>query len=297
MNLNKLKVVFGGCARDCADHLPIVIDNIRFYSSLFQETFNIIVENGSSDETKKILNENKKKNDNFIFCEHFNKLPTRGERLESSRNLIIKTIKDNQNLKNYDLFIMLDLDDMGRYRIKEDDISDSIKFLYSEEKIAAVFANQLGGYYDIWTLRDFNNFKNDIWVDVFKFLMQNKNSSDQISKHHLDSVKREILDKKTFSLGRSNSPVQVLSAFGGFGIYKMNCVIKNKNKYKGTQNFEVLTRDKKKFNVNYQKCEHVNFNEGLINDGKKLYILPFLINQEFAKLEFFPQTALKMMIK
>jgi len=285
MNLKNLKVVFGGCARDCAEHLPIVLDNIRYYSSLFKESFNIIIENGSLDETKKILNEKKKENDNFIFCEHFNKLPTRGERLERSRNLIIEIIKDNQKLKNYDLFIMLDLDDMGKYRIDKNDILNSVEFLCSKEEIAGVFANQLGGYYDIWTLRDLNNFKNDIWVDVFKFIMQNKNSSEQISKKHLDSAKKEILDKKTFVLDRSHSPIQVLSAFGGFGIYK------------GTQSFEVITRNKKKFNINYQKCEHVNFNEGIINDGKKLYILPFLINQNFTKLEFYPQTALKMMIK
>ena len=32
-----------------------VLNNIQSYSSLFKKTFKIIVENGSSDDTKKIL--------------------------------------------------------------------------------------------------------------------------------------------------------------------------------------------------------------------------------------------------
>ena len=77
----------------------------------------------------------------------------------------------------------------------------------------------------------------------------------------------------------------------------MNNVIENKNKYQGEQNFDVITKDKKKFKVNYQKCEHVNFNEGIINQNKKLYILPQLINQSFQRVNFLPESALKLIIK
>ena len=47
MNLKDLKVVFAGCARDCSNFLPITLDNIRYYSSLFGESHTVIVENGS----------------------------------------------------------------------------------------------------------------------------------------------------------------------------------------------------------------------------------------------------------
>ena len=49
--------------------------------------------------------------------------------------------------------------------------------------------------------------------------------------------------------------------------------------------------------VKYQKCEHVNFNEGLIKQKLKLYIMPNLINYEFEFLEFKPDSALKLLIK
>ena len=116
----------------------------------------------------------------------------------NNRRKIIEIIKKNTNLINCDLFIMLDLDDMGTYRIEEKNILDSVKFLFSKEKIAAVFANQLGTYYDMWTLRDQKYCKNDFWVEVLQFLIKNKNLSEQISKDNFMEAKKEIIDKKTF---------------------------------------------------------------------------------------------------
>ena len=52
MNLKDLKVVFAGCARNCSNFLPKVLDNIEVYSSFFSESYMIIVENGSTDKTK-----------------------------------------------------------------------------------------------------------------------------------------------------------------------------------------------------------------------------------------------------
>ena len=297
MNLKDLKVVFAGCARDCSKFLPKTLENIRYYSSFFKQSYTVIVENGSVDTTKEILKNNKIQNDNFLFCDQFNQLPTRGQRLESSRNLIIETIKQNENLKSSELFIMLDLDDMGTYRIDDQDFFNALNFLFSKEDVAAVFANQLGTYYDIWTLRDNKYCKDDFWVEVFKFLMINKNSHEQLSKKNFEDVKKKVINKKMYSFNRSDPPISVSSAFGGFGIYKMQNVLKNDNKYVGLQTVEIDTKDKKKFKIQYQKCEHVNFNEGLVKQNKKLFILPFLINHKFENLDFKPESALKLMVK
>ena len=54
----------------------------------------------------------------------------------------------------------------------ENDISNAISFLYSEKNIAGVFANQLGTYYDVWTLRDQKYCKNDFWVEALQFLIE-----------------------------------------------------------------------------------------------------------------------------
>ena len=86
MNIKDLKVVFAGCARDCATFLPDTINNIRSYSKLFKESHTVIVENGSKDKTKEILNQNLNENDLFLFREDLTKLPVRGQRLEAARN-------------------------------------------------------------------------------------------------------------------------------------------------------------------------------------------------------------------
>ena len=297
MNIKDLKVVFAGCARDCATFLPDTINNIRSYSKLFKESHTVIVENGSKDKTKEILNQNLNENDLFLFREDLTKLPVRGQRLEAARNLIVETIKENEKLKNCDLFIMMDLDDMGTYQINDQDILKAVTFLFSDNKNGAVFANQLGTYYDIWTLRDQKYCKTDFWVDVMKFLIKNKNSSDQISREVLIEAKKRILDKKIFSFDPSMSPILVESAFGGFGIYKMKNVLNNVNKYKGTQSIEVISKDEKKIKLKYQKCEHVNFNQGLVEQNLNLYILPYLLNRGYEEQFFRPEIALHFIIK
>ena len=297
MNLTDLKVVFAGCARNCSNFLPKVLENIEFYSSFFSESYMVIVENGSTDKTKEILKDNKNKKNFFLFEDDLNKLPYRGQRLEKARNLIIETIKKNKNLFSCDLFIMLDLDDIGTYRIEEKNILDSIKFLFSKEEIGAVFANQLGTYYDMWTLRDQKYCKNDFWVEVLKFLIKNKNSNDKISKSNIEEVKKNIIDKKTYSFEKNHPPIKVESAFGGFGIYKMKYVLQNNRKYEGTQIVDLISKDQKKLKVKYQKCEHVNFNQGFIDQNLELYILPNLINRDYEKNVFPPSASISLIIK
>lgn len=297
MNLKDLKVVFAGCARNCSNFLQKVLENIEFYSSFFSESYIVIVENGSTDRTKEILKDNKNKKNIFLFEDDLNKLPYRGQRLEKARNLIIETIKKNKNLFSCDLFIMLDLDDIGTYRIEEKNILDSIKFLFSKEEIGGVFANQLGTYYDMWTLRDQKYCKNDFWVEVLQFLINNKNSKDKISKTNIEEVKKNIIDKKTYSFEKNHAPIKVESAFGGFGIYKMKYVLKNNRKYEGTQIVDLISKDQKRLKVKYQKCEHVNFNQGFIDQNLELYILPNLINRDYEKNIFPPSASISLIIK
>ena len=123
---------------------------------LFEKSCSIIIENGSIDDTKyfkkiKVVMI-------FLFCDYLNEFPRQGQRLESARNLIIETIKNNQNLKKFDLFIMLDLDDIGTYNLKmKIFIIQLISFF--KQHYSKVFVNQIGTYYDMWTLRDEKNLK------------------------------------------------------------------------------------------------------------------------------------------
>ena len=48
------------------------LENLEHYFSLLKETYKIIVENGSIDKTRKILQGNKSTNDFFIYKDELN---------------------------------------------------------------------------------------------------------------------------------------------------------------------------------------------------------------------------------
>ena len=70
------------------------------------------------------------------------------------------------------------------------------------------------------------------------------------------------------------------------GFIKWNMCLKNKRNYKGTQTIDLVFKDNIKSKIKFQKCEHVNFNLGLIDQNLELYILPYLINREYFMLLF-----------
>ena len=291
IDLKNLNVVFAGCARDCEKYIPKVFENLKSYSSLFKDSYKIIVENGSKDKTREILKNLKNNKDYFYFKDEFNDFNFRGKRLEFARNLIIEKIKDNHLLNSCDLLIILDFDDNGSYRIDENNLKRAINFLFSKENIGAVFANQDGTYYDMWGLIDEKYCNNDFWVDALKYIIKKINPGDRVSTELLEDMKINLLDKKKIKFEQNLPPIKVKSAYGGFGIYKMNYVIKNKRRYEGFQKIDLIFKDGTKKKIDYQKNEIVNFNEGLIDLGVELYILPYLINNKYTVDRDFPPRA------
>lgn len=291
------KVVFAGCARDCEKYLEKTLSNINYYTSLFEKSYQIVVENGSKDKTREILKSKKNPNCYYLFEDQLDEYRTRGERLERARNKIIEKIKNEPNLRKCDLLVILDFDDIGEYRVDNKNILKSLDFLFSKKNIAGIFANQLGTYYDMWALRDEKYCKNDFWVEVLQNICSKAYPIDQISPEILDKVRDTYIQKKTYSFNINQEPINVHSAFGGFGIYKMENVLNNKRFYEGTQTVDLKFKDNTTTKIKFQKCEHVNFNLGFIDQNCELYILPYLINRDLMNLTLPPQLALKLIIK
>ena len=82
--------------------------------------------------------------------------------------------------------------------------------------------------------------------------------------------------------------LEVDSAFGGFGIYKLSYALNSKNPYLGSQ-VKVLTDENSQVNIfRWEVCEHVQFNIGIRNIGGRLFIKPDLINSTNSGMEFPP---------
>ena len=73
------------------------------------------------------------------FRDDFNLIEHRTTRLTLARNLIIEEIKNNQKLKDFDILIMIDLDDRGTFKVDEKNLIKAIEFLFSKKIILQVF--------------------------------------------------------------------------------------------------------------------------------------------------------------
>ena len=296
MDLKNLKVVFAGCAKNCEKFLPKVLQNIKDYRTLFDKSFTIIIENGSSDNTKKILKSFEDNESLIYFRDDFNVIDERTIRLALARNLIIDEIKNNKNLINFDLLIMMDFDDRNIFKVTDNNWYEAVKFLFSNKKIAGVFCNQPGVYYDMWALKDRLNYNGDFFGNALKFATRKMKSNDKINNEILLDLKRNYFDKKKISIPITSKPFKVLSAFGGLGIYKIEKIKENKRIYIGDQEINIKFKDDLEKKILYQMCDHVNFNEGFNDLNLDLYILPYLIDSKNEDFEIFPQSAFALVI-
>ena len=273
------KAIFAGCIRNCERWLPKVLENIEKYSSYFLESHFIFIENDSTDNTKEILKKwYKNRNCSSLSMDGLKEISRRGLRLEAARNTYLKIIRDSNSLKKYDYLIVMDFDDANIFEIEKKNILKSIEFLNSDKSIAGVFSNQRGMYYDMWTLRHKTICPVDVWEEILDYKIKNK-VTDEIAYEC-------TLKKRKFNLDENNSPLEVDSAFGGFGIYKMDYILKNQKPYIGSKTKKI----DKNNTIKWQVCEHVQFNMGIKDLGGKLYILPYLINGENKGGEFRPST-------
>ena len=71
-------------------------------------------------------------------------------------------------------------------------------------------------------------------------------------------------------------------------------VLINKRFYEGTQTIDLKFRDNSTTKTKFQKCEHVNFNYGFIDQNCELHILPYLVNRDFMDVTFSPRNCFKI---
>lgn len=235
-----------GCARDIEKHLPNVKEKLEMIKTLFRSSKIIIYENDSSDKTLEILST--WNNENFIkLITEKNVKGIRTERLAYARNLLYKEAMKH----NFDLLIVIDLDNVINDLSKE-----SIMSCFNKEIVedwAMLGANQTVNYYDMFALRTFDN-----WMDI-----------DLMKCRHIDKLPEHFcLTDRYKNIQKNNKLLEVKSCFGGTAIYKRQ-YLSNCNYGKG---FQMKGDEKIEF------CEHVDFNEGVIKNGGKIYINPKFIN-------------------
>ena len=243
-NLNEKKLVIGSTIKNVEKDIPKFFKLITKISSMYSDYSIILVESDSTDNTfivaKKFLEGKKGKviKVNTNSCNH------RTERIALCRNEIILSIKKDNKLKDFDHLILLD--------------ADNINSLLTPKKILnalndapkdwlGIFPNQYFFYYDLWALRISEYFDYDCF-QKFKQFSIHKN----IKKTYNDIIFNNFFIIKKFK----NRFIQVKSAFGGMGIYKLKLVLDSQ--YSGNRG---------------KNSEHVWFHNMITSQNKeKLYI-------------------------
>ncbi len=261
--MNTSRVFITGCARNIGQHLATSLNFLIQLRNLFNSTESVIciIENDSTDNTKEILANYKRVQQNFyVFSlDGLSKYkPRRTDRLGYCRNFAVSFA---QLYTNIDYFIAVDLDNV----LTEETLQAIPKCFEVQQHWDALFANSMPKYYDIWALRSNQlGLTYDCWDAI---------SHDLQEGQSFPLVKEKYVKQYQKFIAPSDNLIPVESAFNGLGIYRFN-TIKNCT-YIGIRSICEFNRPIDKCHT--ECCEHVSFHEGMIGAGCKLFIAPFLV--------------------
>jgi len=235
-------IVLVSTIRNCRKNIKMSLNILNLIGTLFKNYSIVLYENNSNDKTNKYLNyEINNSNHITLESENYNiENYKRTIRLARGRNICLNIAK---RLDPY-YYCVFDFDGVNNNLTKKK-ITDAININKDWDVITA---NQNRKYYDIWALRS-HNYLSDYGL---KCNFDYWDSRPIIGASKLQRIIKE------------NEIIEVDSAFGGFGIYKMNS-LKNCFYY-GYKNER-------------EHCEHVHLHKQMKeNDNANIYIVGSLIN-------------------
>jgi len=193
-NKYNYNVIFAGTVKNCEPYIKNTLIHVDECGKKFNSYAVIIYENDSTDNTRKILNENKKINYYYIFEDNITE-PRRTMRLANGRNKIIEKMKE---LNGYDYLIMLDMDDINN----SGKFVETIDTNFKHKNWNVLTGNQTTNYYDIWALRQVGYIDYDCHKDP-------------------TTETKNIIENTHYE---GNRLIPVKSAFGGIAIYKISAI-------------------------------------------------------------------------
>lgn len=254
------KIIIAGLLQNCFRHIPQLMDRCNKIASKFKDYRIIILENNSTDESRKYLLEwaamNKKVtilcNDAYSVnaeeCDIFaakvendhSPMPHRIQRMAYLRNIYMDHIKHYYS--DYDLLCVMDMDLEGEIFI--DGLLHSV-WLLDKKRATAITCNGM-------IMRDDGNY---YYYDSFAYVQMDDPAilTDMASKSKHDNY---VHAQVTMIYSTQMSADRVSSAFGGLAIYRLPKVVDNRYSFSSTQ----LT------------CEHSFFHQNI-----DVYVNPRMI--------------------
>jgi hypothetical protein len=245
-------VVLYGTIRNIEDDFLSSFINLELISKLFKKVYFIILENDSTDSTRKLLINwsNNSTNKTLILKDNLDiYFPLRATRLAYCRNEILNFMKSNNFQETYDYAIHCDLD--NRFWCLN---PKSIFSCFEDESLewdmmSAVSKNR--SYYDFWALKCEQS-----WFNINIFSCENKGIDYETKVEGF-----ETLLKNTEQL------IPVLSSFNGLAIYKTKSLLSS---YYDANYYCSICK-----NTNrgcFEDNDHIGLHRKMIYNGCKLFI-------------------------
>lgn len=249
--------VFVGTARNCARYLPLALERWSALARCFSGAHFIVAENDFTDDTKAILADwaSSGPNRQVLGLDGLAKDGAlRSNILAIARNRLLDEIRGRPELSGAEFLIVMDMDEASLALTQA-----RLRRCIAMPGWDGLFANQLFYYNDVWALRDSRRCPDD-WVERVAAAPPGWRRK---------WAKFRYLTWPGRPIWPFAAPMQVRSAFGGFGIYRMGVALNSR--YAGWRDGREI-------------CEHVPFNERLTANGARLFLHPGLINMLPLKL-------------
>jgi hypothetical protein len=242
-------VVFATTVKNAEKHIENLIKFVSSLSKIYKDYYIIVVEADSSDNTANKVRELTRNFKCKLLCLNTKKVKFRTSRLSIARNKILDVIKKDKSLKKFDDLILFDSDNVNRL-ITSDKIFESIS--KAPKDWVGIFPNQKFFYYDLWGLRIKKYYNFDCFNELKKYAKKIKPRNAYF----------KVIFKNFFLINSFKKRfIEVDSAWGGMGIYKLKYAIKSKYNSNVGRNNEI-----------------VFFNRSVSKNNQKLYIDKKLIN-------------------
>lgn len=246
--------VFVGAARDCARWLPGVLANLARLAGLYERTAFVFAVSDTTDASSSLLRawvDDGRQGKVLDLGPLAERLPLRTARIAEARNACLDAIRGS-TWAGYDHIVVADLDDVLAEPLDVEDYRRAAEWLEGAPDRAGVFANAAPRYYDVWALRHDTWCPGDCWHPIW----------GRPSSQSFETAKFREVFARQIELPRHLAPVEVRSAFGGLGVYRMEFALGATYAGLDAQGREV--------------SEHVAFNEAIHRAGGRLHIFPAL---------------------
>lgn len=245
--------VFVGAARNCARWLPAVLDNLSRLSQLYARSAFLFAVSDATDSTATLLRSWMADRAGRVIDlgDLARRFEPRTERIAHARNACLDEIR-NSAWSGYSRLVVTDMDDVLAMPVDAEAYARASAWLGASADRAAVFASAAPRYYDIWALRHPTWSPHDCWHRIW---------GRAVGESFAAAKFREVFARQIV-LPRQLPPIEVRSAFGGLGVYRMSYALNSA--YVGLDG------------EGRETSEHVAFNETIRRAGGRLYVFPDL---------------------